>query len=423
MTITIEKPNLTSYQENILYNPFRFTITEASTKVGKTFSHIYWIFERAHADWNKRNYNHWWVAPIYSQAKIAFNRLKAIIAPTNLYKINETNLTITTPQGVHIHFKSADKPNNLFGEDVYSAVFDEAPRAKFESWVALRTTLTATQAPCKIIGNFGGSANWVHQLKKKAAEPDTEYAYFKITAWDAVREGILDEKEILQAQKDLPEKVFKQLYLAEESETEDMLISYDSMEDLFTNDFIEEGAKAMTCDIAMLGSDRFVIAVWSGFVLEELLIFPKTDGKEVVDIIKETSQKHGVGRSRIVYDADGLGSYLSGYLKGAKPFHNGGKVIKLNSKTPNYKNLKSQCCYEFAKNIDKFRFKVLEHKSEILTELEMLRSYNLDADGKIQIMPKAKVKEYLGKSPDILDALIMRWYLEINSNKFITARA
>ena len=89
MVVTIKKPKLTSYQKDILYNPSRFTITEASTKVGKTFCHIWWIYERAHEDWNKPNYNHWWVAPVYSQAKIAFNRLKAKVGKTGLYKINE----------------------------------------------------------------------------------------------------------------------------------------------------------------------------------------------------------------------------------------------------------------------------------------------------------------------------------------------
>ena len=51
-----------------------------------------------------------------------------------------------------------------------------------------------------MIGNFGGIANWMHQIKEKV-KTDDQYAYYKITAWDAVKEGILDEAEILQAQK------------------------------------------------------------------------------------------------------------------------------------------------------------------------------------------------------------------------------
>lgn len=64
-----------------------------------------------------------------------------------MYNFNESNLIIKCPNGAEIHFKSADNADNLYGEDVYACVFDEAPRAKEEAWFALRSTLTATEAP------------------------------------------------------------------------------------------------------------------------------------------------------------------------------------------------------------------------------------------------------------------------------------
>ncbi len=413
--LNIEKPNLTSYQKDILYNDYRFTITEASTKVGKTFSHIWWIFEQAHAEWNKPNYNHWWIAPIYSQTKIAFKRLRAKIQGSSFYKVNESNLIITTPIGTHIHFKSADKPDGLYGEDVYSAVFDEAPRAKFDSWVALRSTLTATRAKCKLIGNFGGTANWMHQLKQKAEEKDTEYYYKKITAWDAVREGILEEEEILQAQKDLPTKIFKQLYLAEEEESENMLCTYDAINDLWTNTFVEDGQRYITADIALHGSDKFVVFVWSGYKIIAFKQIDKCDAREVEVLLKSTAEKYRVPRSNITYDADGLGSFLRGYLSDAKPFNNGSKPFEEKGKTTNYKNLKSQCGYHLAKKINNSEVFIDcdIDKGMVIKELECLQSYNLDKEGKIQLLPKAKIKELIGRSPDILDAMLMRMYFKL----------
>jgi len=412
MNISIKKPNLTSYQKDFLYNDSRFTITEASTKVGKTFSHIWWIFERAHEPWNKPNYNHWWIAPVYSQAKIAFKRMRVKLGATGLYKINETNLTITTPLNTIIHFKSADKPDNLFGEDVYSIVFDEAPRAKVDAFYALRSTITATKGMMKLIGNFGGAANWMHQLKDKALT-DKEYAYYKITAWDAVKEGILDEAEILQAQKDLPPKIFKQLYLAEEQESDDQLISFEAMRNMWTNTHALRGQKYITADIALHGSDKFVIYVWDGWVVIDYTEIDKCEAPEVEKVLKDKAEKFQVGRSNIAYDADGLGSFLRGYLSGAIPFNNGGKPIGKN----NYKNLKSQCGYEFANkaNDNQIFFDCEMPKEEMIKELECLQSYALDNDGKIQLMPKAKIKELIGHSPDRLDGLIMRMIFEIKS--------
>ena len=411
MKINITKPNLTSYQKDFLYNDSRFTITEASTKIGKTFSHIWWIFERAHESWNKPNYNHWWVAPVYSQTKIAFKRLKAKLGKTGAYSINETNLTITCPNGVIIHFKSADKPDNLFGEDVYSIVFDEAPRAKVESWYALRSTITATKGIIKLIGNFGGTSNWMHQLKEKALT-DKEYSYFKITAWDAVKEGILDEAEILQAQKDLPPKVFKQLYLAEEQENNDQLCSYDAINSLWTNTHVKDEEMYITADIALHGSDKFIVYVWSGFKIIEAIEVDKCDAPEVENLLKSTAEKHKVIRANIIYDADGLGSFLRGYLRGAKPFNNGAPPIKVHGSKTNYKNLKSQCGYKLSDMINDGSIFIDTDldKSEMIKELECLQSYELDKDGKIQLMPKIKIKEVIGHSPDKLDALIMRMF-------------
>lgn len=415
MKLKIKSPKLTDYQKDFLYNPARFTITEASTKVGKTFAHIYWIYERAHEDWNEPNYNHWWVAPVYSQTKIAFNRLRAILGRTGLYKINSSNLIITCPNGVHIHFKSADKPDNLYGEDVYSIVFDEAPRAKVEAFYALRSTITHTIGTMKLIGNFGGVSNWMHQLKEKA-KTDSAYAYYKVTAWDAVDANILDREEVEQAQRDLPPKVFKQLYLAEEQESEDQLITYGAMKSMWTNSHVKKtGRRYITADIALHGSDKFVVFVWDGWVIIDCIIVDKCDAKQVEELLKATAEKYEVGRSDIVYDADGLGSFLMGYLAGARPFNNGAKPKGKN----NYKNLKSQCGYEFAKivNANKILIDCELDKSEFLKELECLQSYALDTEGKIQVMPKAKIKEVIGHSPDKLDALILRYYFEIGYSK------
>lgn len=423
MKIIIDKPNLTSYQKKFLYNTSRFTITEASTKVGKTFSHIWWIYERAHESWNKENYNHWWVAPVYSQTKIAFKRLRMRLGKTGAYQINESNLTITCPNGAVIHFKSADKPDNLFGEDVYSVVFDEAPRAKVDAFYALRSTITFTGGLMKLIGNFGGIANWMHQLKEKAKN-DPQYVYFKITAWDAVKEGILSEKEILQAQKDLPSKIFKQLYLAEEQESEDQLIDFDSMNSLFTNEHAESGERYITADIALHGSDKFVVIVWNNWRIIEFTITNKCEAPEVEQILKAKAEKFRVKRSNIAYDADGLGSFLRGYLSGAKPFNNGSKPIKIEGKEINYKNLKSQCGYEFAEKVNAGEIKIdcEVNKSELFKELECLKSYKLDDEGKIQLLPKNKIKEVIGHSPDLLDALVIRMIFELKNGNFTVVK-
>lgn len=213
MQINYVRPWVPEYQRRIIDSPARFTVTEAATKVGKTGSHIIWGFEQAlRIGLNQRV---WWVAPVYQQAEIAFSRMKSQVTEPNFFKVNETKLRLTLPTGSLIEFKSAEKPDNLYGDDVHAAIFDEFTRAREEAWTALRTTLTATQAPCKFIGNVRGKKNWGYRLGLKARSGDKGYEYFKITAMDAIREGILTNEEIEQAKSDLPENAYKQLYLAE----------------------------------------------------------------------------------------------------------------------------------------------------------------------------------------------------------------
>lgn len=222
------RPKLTTYQREILDAPERYTITAASTKTGKTASHIIWLFEQALR--LKENQSVWWVAPVYQQAEIAFRRMKSQVSHKGFFQSNESKLVLTLPNGARIEFKSAEKPDNLYGDDVYAAVFDEASRAREESWFALRSTLTATRGKCKLIGNVKGKKNWFYILGERARLGEPDYRYFKITAYDAAKEGILSFDEIEQAKRDLPKHVFDELYLAEPADDKSNPFGLDNIE-------------------------------------------------------------------------------------------------------------------------------------------------------------------------------------------------
>jgi phage terminase large subunit-like protein len=225
-TYEYQRPWLYPAQEQAIFCPQRYAVIEASTKSGKTVGCIIWLLEQAILGKPGRNY--WWGAPIYPQAKIAFRRLRRGLSHRDVYRANESELTLTLANeseltltlanGAVIWFKGADNPDSLYGEDVFAAVVDEATRWKEESWHALRSTLTATRGPVRIIGNVKGRRNWAYKLARRAeaGEPDTHYA--RITAHDAVDAGVLDAEEIRDAETTLPEHVFRELYLAEPSD-------------------------------------------------------------------------------------------------------------------------------------------------------------------------------------------------------------
>jgi hypothetical protein len=216
-SLTYKRPFLYPKQKAALFNSSRYAIVEASTKSGKTVGCIAWLFEQAVK--GKEGQNFWWVAPIYTQAKIAFRRLKRGL-PQGVYTANESELTIVLANGAIIWFKGADKPDSLYGEDVFAAVIDEASRCKEEAWHAVRSTLTATRGPIRIIGNVKGRKNWAYRLARKAEAGERAMHYSKITAHDAVEAGVLKADEVKDAQSQLPQNVFNELYLAEPSDDE-----------------------------------------------------------------------------------------------------------------------------------------------------------------------------------------------------------
>lgn len=215
--IEFVRPKLYAKQQQAIYALERYSIVEASTKSGKTVGCMVWLTEQA---WlGQKGHEFWWVAPIYEQAKIVFRRLKRGLTP-NTFTTNESDLSITLVNGAVIRFKGGDNPDSLYGEDVHAAVIDEASRVKEEAWHAIRSTLTATRGPIRIIGNVKGRRNWAYKLARRAEAGAPGMHYARITAQDAISAGVLDQDEIDDARSQLPETIFRELYEAEPSDDE-----------------------------------------------------------------------------------------------------------------------------------------------------------------------------------------------------------
>lgn len=235
--IVYNRPKLTPYQTSAFFHKKRYAWVEGTAKAGKTVGLMAWLTEQA---FMRKNRNYYWVAPVFGQAEIAYTRIKnglegrfltrdqakAILdaQPDQVRRANESKLTITIPtMPEHVlWFKSGEKPDNIYGEDVGAAVIDEGSRMREAAWWALRSTLTATRGPVRGIANVKGRKNWFYNMCRKAeadlGNPNADAHYAKITAVDAVAAGILAAEEIEDAKRNLPEAVFNELYMAIASE-------------------------------------------------------------------------------------------------------------------------------------------------------------------------------------------------------------
>lgn len=191
------------------------------------------------------------------------------------------------------------------------------------------------------------------------------------------------------------------------------LVEYDNILSMFDRE-VAGGNMVITADIALQGSDRFIVMVWSGHQVIDIQVMGKSDGSEVITLIENMAKKYGVQRSRIIFDSDGVGAMLEGILKGARAFKNGSSPIG----KENYMHLKDQCGYALAQRINDGKIGISDHKykGEIIREVEQLKSYKVDDDRKLRILPKKEIKKLLGHSPDFLDCLIMRQYIEVGGS-------
>lgn len=211
--------------------------------------------------------------------------------------------------------------------------------------------------------------------------------------------------------------------------SDNALITYDAILSIFNNNHVAKyaGGTYITADIALQGSDKFVVGVWYGFELREVVILEKTNAKEVEQIIRKLAYKHDVPEYRIAFDSDGVGDYLSGYLVLAKPFHNGSKPVESNvaanqytHQKERYKNLKSQCYFRLAKAIQAGKIWVSAslseaYKENLIEELEAVKNRSYGTDQDLEVLQKPEVKDLIGRSPDISDMMMMRMYFVLHN--------
>jgi hypothetical protein len=194
------------------------------------------------------------------------------------------------------------------------------------------------------------------------------------------------------------------------------LCRFDAIQDLFTNDHVKGGEKYISADLAMQGRDHFVVGYKDGGIITIEIDKSKSTGKEIEDDLKDIKIKYGVPNSHIVADSDGMGSYLSSYIKNIKTFNGGGKPTD-----PQYANIKTQCAYLLAEKINKRELKIIcttDQQERIVNELsQCLMRDNLYNDiSKKKIISKDIVKVKLGRSPDMFDMLMMFSIFELKEN-------
>lgn len=212
---------------------------------------------------------------------------------------------------------------------------------------------------------------------------------------------------------------------------------YHKFAGMFNNLYeVNRTGKFITADIALKGSDKFIAGYWEGNCLEDIEIMNKSDGKEVIDKITQMAKTYEVQNTDIVYDNDGVGGFVDGFIVGAVPFLNGGKSLSVpdamiidkgKQVQPNYYNLKTQCYYISGDNVNAGRYQISERvankmyddnmtvRQRFMFERKAIKRDKADYDGKLKIIGKDEMKSKLGgQSPDLMDMFMMKERFNLN---------
>ncbi|WP_428067381.1 terminase large subunit domain-containing protein [Chryseobacterium gambrini] len=212
----------------------------------------------------------------------------------------------------------------------------------------------------------------------------------------------------------------------------DDIYSSKKFKDIFTNSHVKRGEHRITTDIALKGSDKFVIFVWAGKVLIDFHVMDLSKGNEIIDKIKEYAFAYSVPYSNILFDNDGVGQYVDGFIDGAREFNNGSTPL-VNDETgvkENYNHLKSQMFFKSGQAVDRGEYYIppevanrpydatMTLKERLIYERKAIKRDKPDNDGKLCVIPKSEMKTYLNnQSPDLMDCFMMNewWDYEVNA--------
>lgn len=209
------------------------------------------------------------------------------------------------------------------------------------------------------------------------------------------------------------------------------LFEYDRILDMF-NTYVQQdqpNKRWLTVDVGRFGKDNTVLVFWKGLQIVQIRKYPKTSTAETRKLIEEICYRQQIPYSQVIVDDDGIGGGVVDELRNSgkpvKPFVNGSRPYESNQGKAgklllhNFSNLKTQCYYKLAEHINTSQIgcsvQEINIKNELIEDLEQIKAKDLDKDGKLKIVSKEEIKENLGRSPDIGDAVMMRMLGEVKN--------
>lgn len=155
----------------------------------------------------------WWVAPSYKMAAVGWRLIRQLAQQVPGAQIRQGDQMVTMAGGGTVQVRSADDPQALRGEGLDFVVLDECAFIAEATWTeALRPALSDRRGGALFISTPKGR-NWFWRLWQRGSQGDDgEWRSWRFSTGD---NPYIAADEIDAARQSLPERIFRQEYLAE----------------------------------------------------------------------------------------------------------------------------------------------------------------------------------------------------------------
>ena len=385
----------------------RFCVLVAHRRLGKTVLSVNHLIKRAITERKERGM-YAYLAPFRNQAEqIAWGYLKHYTSQIPAISINEQKLSILLPNGATIRIFGADNPDALRGMYFDGVVIDEVAQIKPTLWgEVIRPALADRKGWAAFIGTPKG-INLFSQLYDQAlnlmskGDPDWIAMLYSVE-----QTHVIDEKELAALKVEMSENEFRQEFLCDFSAAQDNgLIPIDDIR-AAANKFYREseymGAPLIYgIDVARFGSDASVIFKRRGLVAFEPIVIRKFDNMALADRIAVEMAKE---KPDAVFIDSGAGQGVIDRLRQMRfdvvevPF--GAQAIDKEQ----FANRRMEMWWHMAQWIKQGG--AIPPDPVLQGDLGA-PTYGYTPKGPKILEAKDKLKERIGRSPDLADALAL----------------
>ena len=409
MSQIIKIPFTPRQEQKVILNMlalYMFFVAVCHRRMGKTVLAANWLIKEAFT--GIESYRGYYIAPNQKQAKnIVWNYFKEYLAPLGrLVNFNETELRIDLPNNGKIYLAGAENIESLRGVYIDRAVLDEMAswvNARYAFFEVLFPAMTDRMGRALIIGTVKG-LDLFHEFYQMGL--DEAYPEWGSTSIDVRESTVFTNEKIEQMQRMMRPDAFAREYMNDfYAEVPDSLIAAQELHNAINRDYPETSVKSFPeiwgFDVGYT-NDPSILAKRKGALLRPLTELANKDSVYQARWLKEQIDTHN---PHTVYIDAGYGEGVIAQLNDLGYDH---KVIPIwfNNKSPkpNCVNMRAYMYNEF-KNwlgtgcIPKDEKLIKQASNQLIDES--------DADRRIKLQPKKKIKELIGESPDRSDATVL----------------